>query len=397
MRILQIIPSISLVYGGPSQMILGLSRSLSKAGAEVTVITTNTNGDVGQAPLDVPLGQAIAQDGYELYYFPCAPFRRYKFSLPLLTWLAQNAQHYDIAHIHALFSPLSTAAARTCRRQQLPYLLRPLGTLDPADLQKKRLLKSLYGQFLERPNLQGAAAVHFTTQQEAIVSHRFGAVTKDMVLPLGVELPPVPENLEALQASLRAEWGLPSDRPLLLFLSRLDPKKGLDLLLAASQRLQAEGKPFHLVLAGGNPQDPAYEAQIRQQVEQSPLKDCTTITGFVRGDRKRALLSLADCFVLPSAYENFGIAVAEAMAAGVPVVISKGVYIWQEIQAAQAGWVCETTAESLYGALVQALGSGSEGGSERRRRGQNAQDYAAQHYQWDAIAQSLLGIYRGLV
>jgi glycosyltransferase involved in cell wall biosynthesis len=235
--------------------------------------------------------------------------------------------------------------------------------------------------------------VHFTTQQEAIVSHRFGATTKDMVLPLGVELPPLPEHLEALQAALRSEWGLPSDRPLLLFLSRLDPKKGLDLLLAASQRLQTEGKPFHLVLAGGNPQDPAYEAQIRQQVAQSPLKDCTTITGFVRGDRKRALLSLADCFVLPSAYENFGIAVAEGMAAGVPVVISKGVYIWQEIQAAQAGWVCETSVESLYGSLIQALDSGSE----RRRRGQNAQDYAAQHYQWDAIAQSLLGMYRGLV
>ena len=144
MRILQIIPSISLVYGGPSQMVLGLSAALAGKGIEVTILTTNSNGDVGQPPLDVPLNQPIEQNGYRIYYFPCAPFRRYKFSLDLLSWLNRHAKAFDLAHIHALFSPVTTAAATVARNKKLPYILRPLGTLDPADLQKKKQLKRLY-------------------------------------------------------------------------------------------------------------------------------------------------------------------------------------------------------------------------------------------------------------
>ncbi|MFM7910344.1 MAG: glycosyl transferase group 1, partial [Microcystis sp.] len=86
MKILQIVPSISLVYGGPSQMVLGLSAALAQLGQDVTIITTDSNGDTGQAPLDVPLGVPVSQNGYQIYYFPCSPFRRYKFSLDLFTW-----------------------------------------------------------------------------------------------------------------------------------------------------------------------------------------------------------------------------------------------------------------------------------------------------------------------
>ena len=87
-----------------------------------------------------PLAQEIEQDGYEIIYFPCSPFRRYKFSLPLLQWLATNANNYDLAHIHALFSPVSTVAATIARNKKLPYIMRPLGTLDPADLAKEKTI-----------------------------------------------------------------------------------------------------------------------------------------------------------------------------------------------------------------------------------------------------------------
>ena len=140
LNILQIVPSISLVYGGPSQMVRGLSAALGKH-AKVTIITTDSNGDVDEAPLDVPLGEPIPEDGYEVIYFRCSPFRRYKFSTALLRWLWANAHGYDIAHIHALFSPVSTSAATLCRWKKLPYIMRPLGTLDPADLQKKKQIK----------------------------------------------------------------------------------------------------------------------------------------------------------------------------------------------------------------------------------------------------------------
>ncbi|MGB3559009.1 MAG: glycosyltransferase, partial [Geitlerinemataceae cyanobacterium] len=136
LKILQIVPSISLVYGGPSQMVLGLSEALARQGVEVTVLTTNANGDVGQPPLNVPLNEPVSKNGYQVRYFSCSPLRRYKFSLELLRWLWKHAAEYDVAHIHALFSPVTTAAAWVARQRNLPYILRPLGTLDPADLQK---------------------------------------------------------------------------------------------------------------------------------------------------------------------------------------------------------------------------------------------------------------------
>jgi len=389
LRIVQVVPSIALIYGGPSQMVLGLSKGLAAHGVEVTILTTNANGDVGQAPLDVPLDRPIEQDGYQIRYFRCSPFRRYKFSIDLLGWLSHHATEFDLAHIHALFSPVSTAAASIARFQRLPYILRPLGTLDPADLQKKRQVKQLYAALFERSNLANAAAIHFTSAQEAKISERFGTHSRDLVIPLGVNR--VDESLPLCPGVSISCSDSPT--PTLLFMSRIDPKKGLDLLLPALETLLAEGLDFHFVLAGTNPQDPAYEQQIRTQIQASPLATRTTITGFVTGAAKAALLRSADLFVLPSYYENFGIAVAEAMAAGVPVVISDQVHIWQEIQQAQAGWVsaCEVSA------LTARLRSALQSAQERQQRGKNARIYALQHYSWDAIAQQMIVAYRHIV
>jgi glycosyltransferase involved in cell wall biosynthesis len=390
LRVLQIVPSLSLVYGGPSQMVLGLSKGLANQGVDVTVLTTDANGDIGQAALDVPINQPVFQDGYQVRYFHCSPFRRYKFSISLLDWLSKNARNYDIAHIHALFSPISSVAATVARTKQLPYILRPLGTLDPADLQKKKQLKKIYAALLERRNLAGAAAIHFTSDQEAKTSERFGVTTRDWVMPLGVELPPAEPMTKA---EVRQQLGITNDAPLVLFMSRIDPKKGLNLLLPALEQLQAENVPFHWVLAGENPQDPQYENQIREQIQTSVLAGCTTLTGFVSGAFKTQLLQAADLFVLPSYYENFGIAVAEAMTVGVPVLISDQVHIWQEIQQSQSGWICTCDVADLTQNLRAALHSSNE----RQQRGDNAQTFARQHYSWTAIAQQMIPAYQQLL
>ncbi|MBD2458452.1 glycosyltransferase [Nostoc sp. FACHB-87] len=388
MKILQIVPSISLIYGGPSQMVLGLAPALAKEGVKVTILTTDSNGDTGQQPLDVPLNRPIQQDGYEIIYFRCAPFRRYKFSLELLNWLKIHAKEFDIAHIHALFSPISSAAATVCREKKLPYILRPLGTLDPADLQKKKQLKKLYVELIERQNLAGAAAIHFTSEQEAKISARFGVKTKDLVIPLGVK------PTQRISASaVRSQLGIPEDVPLVLFMSRIDPKKGLNLLIPALEKLLADNHKFHFVLAGTNPQDPDYENKIKFQIENSSLRSHTTITGFVSGELKAGLLQAADLFVLPSYYENFGIAVAEAMVAGIPVVISDQVHIWQQVSDSQSGWVGQTEVSSLLELLQQAL----QNPQERQRRGINAQKYALENFSWDAIARQMIQAYQQIL
>ncbi|MEG4942026.1 hormogonium polysaccharide biosynthesis glycosyltransferase HpsP [Microcoleus sp. F4-D5] len=388
MRILQIIPSISLVYGGPSQMVLGLSAALAFRGIDVTIITTDSNGDIGQYPLDVPLNQPIKQNGYQIIYFRCSPFRRYKFSLSLLQWLNANAQQFDLAHIHALFSPVTTFAATIARCHRLPYIIRPCGMLDPADLQKKKRLKQIYATLLERPNLAGAAAIHFTSKEEAKISERFGLgstgkipVPRDLVIPLGVTGGLFSKRLPKSQV------------PIILFMSRIEPKKGLDLLIPALESILGLGIEFHFILAGSNPQNADYETQIKVQIQNSSLAKYTTITGFVSGDFKLELLTKADLFVLPSYYENFGIAVAEAMAAGVPVAISDRIHIAEDIQQAEAGWV-----EPLeVGAIANSIKSALLNPEERQRRGLNGKEYAKKHYNWEAIAQQTIDAYQQIL
>jgi glycosyltransferase involved in cell wall biosynthesis len=412
MRILQIIPSISLVYGGPSQMVLGLSATLAAKNIDVTIITTDSNGDIGQLPLDVPLNQPIQQNGYQIIYFRCYPWRRYKFSLSLLQWLNENARQFDLAHIHALFSPVTTLAATIARYHKLPYIMRPCGMLDPADLQKKKRLKQIYATLLERPNLAGAAAIHFTSKEEAKISERFGLgytgkmpvpqdldctgkmpgpqdldftgkmpVPRDLVIPLGVTAGLFPKRFRESQV------------PIILFMSRIEPKKGLDLLIPALESILGAGIEFHFILAGSNPQDADYETQIKVQIHNSSLAKYTTITGFVSGDLKVELLTKADLFVLPSYYENFGIAVAEAMAAGVPVVISDRIHIAEDIQQAEAGWVGPLE----VGAIANSIKSALLNPQERQRRGLNGKEYAKKHYNWEAIAQQTIDAYQQIL
>lgn len=388
MRILQIIPSISLVYGGPSQMVLGLSAALALEGIDVTIITTDSNGDIGQIPLDVPLNQPIQQNGYQIIYFRCSPFRRYKFSLSLLQWLNQNVRQFDLAHIHALFSPVTTLAATIARGHNLPYIIRPCGMLDPADLQKKKQLKQIYAALLERPNLAGAAAIHFTSKEEARISERFGLgntgkmpVPQDLVIPLGVTADLFPKRLRESQV------------PIILFMSRIEPKKGLNLLIPALESILEAGIEFRFILAGSNPQDADYETQIKVQIHNSILARYTTITGFVSGDLKHELLTNADLFVLPSYYENFGIAVAEAMAAGVPVAISDRIHIAEDIREAEAGWVGPLE----VGAIASLIKSALLDPDERQRRGLNGKAYAKKHYNWDAIAQQTIDTYQHIL
>ena len=388
MRILQIIPSISLVYGGPSQMVLGLSAALAAQGIDVTIITTDSNGDIGQLPLDVPLNQPIKQNGYQIIYFRCSPWRRYKFSVSLLQWLNANARQFDLAHIHAIFSPVTTLAATIARVHKLPYIMRPCGMLDPADLQKKKRLKQIYGTLFERPNLAGAAAIHFTSKQEAKISERFGLgstgkmpVPQDLIIPLGV------------RAGLFAKRLRESQVPIVLFMSRIEPKKGLDLLIPALESILESGVDFQFILAGSNPQDADYEAGIKVKIQHSSLAKYTTITGFVSGDRKNELLTNADLFVLPSYYENFGIAVAEAMAAGVPVAISDRVHISEDIRQAEAGWVGPLEVDAIANSIKSALLDPQE----RQRRGLNAKEYAKKHYNWEAIAQQTIDAYQHIL
>uniref|UniRef100_UPI00403F3E62 glycosyltransferase n=1 Tax=Microcoleus sp. OTE_8_concoct_300 TaxID=2964710 RepID=UPI00403F3E62 len=206
-------------------------------------------------------------------------------------------------------------------------------------------------------------------------------VPRDLVIPLGVTAGLFPKRLRESQV------------PIILFMSRIEPKKGLDLLIPALESILGSGIEFHFILAGSNPQDADYETQIKVQIHNSSLANYTTITGFVSGDFKAELLTKADLFVLPSYYENFGIAVAEAMAAGLPVVISDRIHIAEDIQQAEAGWVGPLE----VGAIANSIKSALLNPQERQRRGLNGKEYAKKHYNWEAIAQQTIDAYQQIL
>ena len=235
MKILHVIPSVSPVYGGPSQAIRSMVSSLAKSGIEVDVATTTADG---KRELNVSLKEPQTHEGARYFYFPRQQPKRWTFSQALNGWLKKHIDDYDLIHIHSLFSYPTFTACRLARSRKIPYLLRPLGTLSPWSLSHKAWRKKIYYELIEHQNLFGAAAIQATSRLEAQSLDQLGFGSKTHVVPLGVNFQPPPHKKDFL---------IP---PKILFLSRLHPTKALPLLLESLSILQEEGLHLQLLIAG---------------------------------------------------------------------------------------------------------------------------------------------------
>lgn len=349
MNVLHVIPSLSPKHGGPSVALPLMAQSLAHAGVAVDVATTDDDGPGRRVA--VPLGQRLAREGYGVFHF-AKQTEFYKVSWPLRRWLRAHVADYDVVHIHALFSFTSTAAAGMAHRRGVPYVVRPLGVLNRWGRQNRRpLLKSLSFRCLEGPLLRRAAAVHYTSRQEQREAEEAGVRTRGVLIPLGIDLRPF-ERLPD-QGVFLARFPLAKDRPLVLFLSRLDPKKGLDLLLPAFAEVRRRQTKALLVIAGGG--EEAGAARERELAKRLGIEAAVLWTGALDGELKRAALAAATVFVLPSYSENFGLALVEALAAGLPCVTSTEVGIAPDISTAQAGLVVPCKVAALTLALERLL------------------------------------------
>jgi glycosyltransferase involved in cell wall biosynthesis len=326
-------------------MVRTMARGLAHAGLEVHVVATDDNG---RGRLRVPHATPLLEDGVTYRYF-ARQTRFYTFSWPLTRWLARHVRDYDLVHIHALFSYAAAPAAYWAARAGVPYVVRPLGTLNRWGMEHRRpWLKQLSLCLIERRILRGAAGVHYTSQQERAEAAELGVRAPNAVLPLGLDL----SEFERLppRGWLRQKMPCLARRTLLLFLSRLDPKKGLDLLLEAFARVRKRGADVVLVIGGSG--SGQFEAVLRRQAAQLGLEGDVYWAGFLSGREKLAALADADVFILPSYSENFGVAAIEAMASGLPVIISDRVGIQREIAAAGAGVVVTCEPESVAEAVL---------------------------------------------
>lgn len=391
MKVLHVIPSVSPLRGGPSEAVLQMVNALRLQGVDTDILTTN---DHGEDVLNVPLYDPQAypeQAPVPVRFFPrfspaISSIREFAFSKALTTWLWQHIGDYDLVHVHAIFSWASTAAMTIARLQNVPYIVRPLGQLCHWSLQQGQRKKQLYLRLIERANLNHAQYLHFTSEQEQQEAATLGLKSSSFVLPHGLVMPPpIPDARQHLRQSLN----LPEDEPIILFLSRLHPKKGLDYLIPALA--QVSHHRFTLVLAGNAAPD--YETRVQQLIQEAGLTARVRRVGFVTGEAKRQLLQGSDLFALTSHSENFGIAVLEAMANGLPVLITSGVALASLVKQFHLGWVTSCDRDAIADALQQFFADPVSA----KQQGDCARTIVAQNYTWERIATNLIQQYQSVL
>jgi glycosyltransferase involved in cell wall biosynthesis len=386
MRILHVLANLAPRYGGPPKACFEMARSTAKLGHALSIYTTNQDGPT---ELNVPTDSPVYRDGVEICYFPIQHPRFWGFSLPLALQLRSAVKEHDIVHIHSLYLFHDLVAPHYCRKYDVPYLITPHGTLDPVLFQRHRLRKRVMELAFEDRNFKHAAAIHFTAEEEerSAKAHTLGA--PGIVIPIGLDLAEY-ENLPA-PGTFRARYPETRGKKIILFLGRINFKKGLDILVQAFSAVAQSRDDVHLVIAG--PDNDGFEKKVHAWLRDEKVHDRTTFTGMLEGDDKLAVLGDADVFVLPSYDENFGFSVVEAMVCGVPVIISDKVAIWPEVETGGAGKVVPCDVNRFAEGMLSLLNSPDVA----QRMGENGKTLVRKRFQWSSVALDLETAYRSIV
>jgi len=384
MRVLHVIPSLSATSGGPSFALPAMAESLHHRGIHVTVVTTDDHGR-GLHIDGITCGVPITREFDSIIYFP-KQTEFYKCSLPMYSWLSEHIHEFDLVHIHAVFSFSSLMAGRVAARNKVPYIVRPLGVLNRWGMEnRRRLLKSISFRLFDFPFLKKAAAMHYTSRMEMEEVSRFGLHNIQCVIPVGLDLEPF-RQLPPRQIFSQAFPETANTRNL-LYLSRIDAKKGLDLLIPAFAQISRRHADIRLVVCGGG--DPAYLEKLKAMASDLGISQKVTWTGPVNGDLRLSALAAAEIFVLPSYSENFGIALLEAMAAGLPCVSTDQVALAVEVAGRNAVRMSPLDSKAMAAVLEELLISAAE----RQALASAAKAVAEKDYSLPAMGSALEHLY----
>lgn len=384
MRLLHVVPTYlpAWRHGGPIASVHGLARALVARGHEVRVLTTNRNGP---ETMPVPVDEPMDLDGVEVRYFPAAPPARLARSPRMGRWLPVALAGADLLHVHSVFLWPPSAAARGARRAGVPYVVSPRGMLV-RDLFSRRgaLRKRLWLALEGRRMLRRAAAIAVTAELEAEeLIHLVPDLPPVMVVPNGVDLPDLgsePSPSPAVAAALARQ-------PLLLHLGRVSWKKGLDRLLPVLARLEGA------TLAVAGPDEGGESDRLARLARAAGVAERVLFLGPVAGDDKEALLLGAAVFVLPSHSENFGNAALEAIARGVPAVVTPEVGLAGAIAEAGCGDIVSADAGLWERALARLLADGDR----RREMGEAGIRMAREEFSWPAVAARMEEVYEAVL
>jgi len=381
-----VIPSLHCVcsfdnkLGGSVHAALNVCKYLARAGQPVEVVATYANSD------DV---------AYLSKNYPEVVCRKLKRSFPerycnsseLVQWMRTNIHRFRLVELHGIFVLSTFRAAQVCKASGVPYTVRPHGSLDPFDLRKHALLKRAIGPTLVRWLLDHSAGVICTSELEAERLITYGASPCRFVMPLPVPVPEIRGDREAF----RKQHNIPPNAQVVLFMSRVDYKKGLDFLIPALARLKLEFPNLWFVLAGTGDSD--FVTRVHSWIDQYGIRAFTAEVGFVSGPEKLDAFAAADIFALPSLNENFGIVIIEAMYAALPLLISSEVYISQDIANANAGIICSPDVDSV----TQNLRTMLDGSVDLHAMVEQGSELVRTHYQPAMATETLVKAYEAIL
>jgi glycosyltransferase involved in cell wall biosynthesis len=363
-KILQLVQTLDPEAGGVARAVTSLSTAIEGRGVDVEIVTLDDAASPWLSALSVPvhpLGVGLTS---------------YRYSTKLLPWLRANRRRFDAVIVNGLWQYLGFAAWRAFARTNTAYFVFPHGMLDPwfkVTFPLKHLKKWLYWPWADYRLLRDARAVVFTSDEERIQARESFWLyrCRERVVPLGIE--PVHGDPEIFLAKFPSLRG----KPFLLFLGRIHPKKGCDLLINA-----AAAAGLDVVIAG--PDQIGWRAELEKRATAR-----VSFVGMIEGEMKSSALAAADAFVLPSHQENFGLAVVEALSAGLPVLISNRVNIWREIEEDRAGYVDTDDLDGTKRMIARWLGTSA---ADREQMRQNARTSFEQRFSAERAAESLLSV-----
>ncbi len=378
MRILHVIRGLAN-SSGTTHIVGPLAEAQARLGHEVEVFHVEKRGEESVEP-DAALVKSTM--------FPMSvKSRHYGYSRPFTKAMRARVSSFDVVHIHAIWNYVTWSAMRIARSADVPYMVAPQGSLEDWALGRSRFAKRMYASVFEKRLFDRAAAMQTLTIAEQQQCEEFGIQSPSRRLPNGVDLERIDTTGPPL--NLFERYGVDPKYKVVLFLGRVFPKKGIDILADSFGRFAKQRSDVTLLVAGHDAGQ-GYEQSLRDEIASSGAANKCQFLGEVHGNEKFQLLKAADLFVLPSYSEGLPVAVLEAMGTGTPVLVTPGCNI-PEVSECEAGWIQSPNASDFMEGMRHAFSSVEE----LRRRGNNARQLVERKFVWPKIAGNSLEIYRG--
>ncbi len=349
MRILHYIEELNLKSGGPVRAVLDLSRLTSEAGHQVTILSP----DVSDSPKEWLTPPAPGEHRPHVVKVPEFSGRGKLFPFPVVEQIRKDfIAGHDLLHVHGMWAPSNVQLTGAAYRAGVPYIVSLRGMLDDWPMSQRRLKKQMFLLIAGRRMLTRAAFVHCTAEGEHQQSRKWFPKGRGRVIPNLLDLGPF-RSAPGPQLARAKFPGLDGSVPAVLFLSRVHYKKGVEHFIKAAAILRDRGIHYQWMVAGDGDAD--YMQSLRALSASLKLEDRVHFLGMVKGPEKISLFQASDLFLLPTSQENFGFALVEAMAAGVPVMTTKGVDLWPELEACGGAEIVEQDAAPIADHVAKLL------------------------------------------